>query len=350
MKICFFITDLADGGAQKQCIYLANEIKNRDDVELHFVYMHSGVNDYLLNRDGLKLTRLPVLSNYDPRNIQRLRRLLLDVRPDLLMTWLHAADTYAFFAKRCIPGLRWIMAERNSHYPADPRFWLRKCLGRYADAIIANSVQGAAYWSDARPSCPIFVIPNIVHRIPHIQRESRGKSVLYVGRLEPAKNVATVVRAFCVLAARNPGMAFKIVGDGSLRRELEAIVQDAGLSNQVVFLGYLRSVSDLIAQAGVLVSLSHHEGLPNVLLESVAAKTTIVASDITSHRELLGPMYPYYVSDRNDPIACANTIEDALGSNDSTLFTFVDRRISEMAPDIISSKYIDVFYRLRQQK
>lgn len=343
LRICFLIQAMSDGGAQKQCIYLLNELAKRADVELHLIYFFHGVHDPLLNKRNIHIERLPVKSNYDPRNILRLHKLLVRIQPDLLISWLHACDTYSFFLRLSMPTMRWIMTERNSFYPRDMRFWLRRQLGKHADAIISNSPQGDAYWHKAGARGLQFMIPNIVPRsvVTHPQNRCEN-SVVHIGRLEPQKNVIVVVRAFCVLADRRSDLRFSFIGDGSLRPQLEAIAREAGLSDRIKFLGFQSDVSSYISTAGVVVSMSHHEGLPNVLLEAVAAGTPIAASDIPEHRDLLGPDYAYYVEKRNDVDACAASIERALREQERS-YGYAKARLADMTAENIGDLYVNAF-------
>ncbi|MET4330382.1 glycosyltransferase involved in cell wall biosynthesis [Bradyrhizobium sp. i1.15.2] len=343
IRVCFLIQAMSDGGAQKQCIYLLNELARRDDVELHLLYFFPGVHDALLNREKIIIKQIPVRSNYDPLNILRLRRELEQVRPQVLLSWLHACDTYSFFLRWSMPSLRWIMTERNSFYVRDVRFWLRRHLGRYADAVIANSPQGDAYWQAANARGRRFVIPNIV-QTPQVGAIDRSNTILHVGRLEPQKNVEVLIRAFCTLAKRRDDLSFLLVGDGSLRPTLEAVVRKEGVSSRVAFAGFRTDVARYIAAARALVSISHYEGLPNVLLEGVSAGAPIIASAIPEHVELLGSKYAYYVHDRSSPEECADTIELALRAADPTVdLEFALSKLSSMTPDKVAERYVDVF-------
>lgn len=348
MRVCFLIVDLGDGGAQRQCIYLLNELQGRPDLDLHLIHLHAGVHECLLVRGRLRVVQLPVTSNYDPRNVLRLRRTLHSIQPDVLLSWLHACDVYSFFARRCVPGMRWLMTERDSDYPPDPRYWLRRMLGRHADGIVANSTKGKAYWDRAGARCRRFVVPNIVRVVSQAMLPKCAVSALYVGRLYPQKNVVTVVRAFCTLATRRPDLAFSVIGDGSLRDELETIVRDAGLTDRIAFLGFQRDPIPHMAKAGIVVSMSHHEGLPNVLLESVALGTTIVASDIPEHRELLGPDYPFYVADLHNPEDCAAVMERALAPGASAdALGFAMAWLAEMTPKAVGDRYMSIFQSMK---
>ena len=346
LRVCFLISDLRDGGAQKQCALLANELKKREGVETTFVYFHDGVNSDLLDRSGLSAIKQPVASNYDPRNILRLRRRLTELRPHILLTWTHSCDVYGFFLRGAWPQMRWIMTERDSFYPLDLRYILRRALGRYADAIVANSQKGASYWQAAGAKGPLFVTSNIVVRssTPRGAGAASSNRIVTIGRLEPQKNVKTVVQAFCLLAERRPDLNFAVLGDGAERLELQTLAEKSGAGDRIAFLGYRKDVADQIAASRLVVSMSHHEGLPNVMLESVAANRLVVPSDIPEHRELLGDDYPFYVLDRTNRECVAAAIEAALSSErEIDMLAPARSRIEAMTPGAVGDAYLRVF-------
>jgi glycosyltransferase involved in cell wall biosynthesis len=345
-RICFLIPDFADGGAQKQCIYLLNELQRDAELDLTLIHLRGGVHEDLLRRERLRLIQLPITSSYDPRNVLRLRAVLRDVRPQILLTWLHSCDVFGYFISRSMPGMRWIMTERDSSYPADPRFVVRRLLGRFADGVVANSDKGLEYWRRAGARGPLFVTSNIVK----IQAgctdivASRPRRVAMIGRLEPQKNASTTIAAFCRLAAERPDVEFAVIGDGNELAALRQRAADAGAADRIAFMGFRKDVADQIAASGVIVSMSHHEGLPNVMLESVAADRLVVASDIPEHRALLGDDYPFYVVERQDVAAVASAIAAALDARDDTSPLFAaKRRVAAMTPTTVGEAYRNIF-------
>lgn len=341
-KVCFLIPGFGDGGAQKQCIFLLNELQKHEDIEVTLIHFHPGVHDNLLKREGLKVIHLPVASNYDPRNILKLRALLREIRPQVLFTWLHGADVPGYFAHGAVPGLRWIMAERDSDYPFDPRYILRRIVGRRADAIIANSEKGREYWRRAGAQGTIHVASNIVHT--SATPTPPGSRVVTIGRLEPQKNAMTVVRAFCRLALARTDLSFAVIGQGSEAPALEAEVAAQGLADRIAFLGFRKDVDRQIADSGIVVSMSHHEGLPNVMLESIAQRRLVVASDIPEHRAVLGDSYPYLVKAREDVEQVAARIEQALASStDTAPLSHAEQQLAAMNPVAVASNYRRIF-------
>ena len=345
LKITFMIPALSDGGAQKQLIALLNTLQDAPDLELGLLRLHPGVHDGLLRTDALTIDEIDLRTNYDPRALHFIGKTLARRRPDIVMSWLHACDVYAGLVLAKTPGPRWIMAERNSAYPRTLPFLVRNHLGRRADAIVSNSRAGDAYWARLRPRAKRFVIDNIAHDCAGITPpEHRSGPILYVGRLEAQKNVSTLARAFGLLARMRPHLRFAMIGAGSARDGLAAIIAAGQCADRIALPGFTPAIAPRLAKARLLVSISHHEGLPNTLIEAVTLGTPIVASNICEHRDLLGPHYPFYVDDFTRPAAVARVMERALDTPwDPRLFDFARARLARMQPGIVAAAYRDVF-------
>jgi glycosyltransferase involved in cell wall biosynthesis len=111
-----------------------------------------------------------------------------------------------------------------------------------------------------------------------------GGYVTYVGRLLEGKGGETLVRAWRQL----PSVKLKIVGDGALRSELEAMARRENLNIEFVGMQPKAEVLAVIANAELLIMPSEcYEGFPMVIAESFACGTPVLASRIGSMEELI---------------------------------------------------------------
>lgn len=115
------------------------------------------------------------------------------------------------------------------------------------------------------------------------------RRILFVGRLVPVKGVSVLISAFGSIAHTFPDAILTIVGDGSERAKLEAIVSSLGLDNRVVFIGALnqQQVAVRMAEADVFVLPSFAEGLPVVLMEAMASGLPVIATSVAGTPELV---------------------------------------------------------------
>jgi glycosyltransferase involved in cell wall biosynthesis len=115
-----------------------------------------------------------------------------------------------------------------------------------------------------------------------------GDVVFTVGRLEDAKDLTMLLRAFRRVHEERPWVKLVVGGSGSKRAELEALAAEFGLEDVVTFVGYVDNAYAYMAAASVFALSSKHEGLPTVLLEALACETPIVSTDCPSGpREIL---------------------------------------------------------------
>jgi glycosyltransferase involved in cell wall biosynthesis len=99
-----------------------------------------------------------------------------------------------------------------------------------------------------------------------------------VGTLTPRKDMGTLLRALAIVRrSRECNLLF--LGDGSERRELEALTRELGLEQCVRMPGFVANPFPWMARAEVLLSASLAEGCPNVIQQALALGTAIVATD-----------------------------------------------------------------------
>jgi glycosyltransferase involved in cell wall biosynthesis len=118
--------------------------------------------------------------------------------------------------------------------------------------------------------------------------EGSGALLVAVGRLEHVKGFDVLVRALA-LAAAHPPIRLVLVGDGSERDRLRQLVSSLGLDDVVAMVGYRENPLPYIAAADALVVPSRTEAWPNVVCESLAVGTPVLATRCSGGLvELLG--------------------------------------------------------------
>jgi len=108
-----------------------------------------------------------------------------------------------------------------------------------------------------------------------------------IGQLEPLKGARFLVTAFASLAAAYPEAALLVAGEGSERRELEALAAQLGVGERVHFVGYLEDSAPVVARLDLYVSPSLTEGLGQAIAEAMALGVPVVVTDVGGVRELV---------------------------------------------------------------
>ena len=111
-----------------------------------------------------------------------------------------------------------------------------------------------------------------------------------------------------VAARETTGVRFLLAGDGPLRGRLEARAGELGVGDRVAFLGRRDDVPALLAASDLVVLPSLYEGLPLSLIEAMAARRPIVATDVGGTRELVRDGVDGLLVPSGDPAALARAI------------------------------------------
>lgn len=144
--------------------------------------------------------------------------------------------------------------------------------------------------------------------------------VLSVGRLVPKKRMMDVVSACGILVQRGVGFRCAIVGEGPLRRELEAQITALGLNAVVTLLGAmpharlvaLYGEATVFALAPQVTADGDRDGIPNVLAEAMAAGVPVVSSAMSGIPELIEDGRTGLLVEPEDAGALADAVERLL--------------------------------------
>jgi glycosyltransferase involved in cell wall biosynthesis len=233
------------------------------------------------------------------------------------------------------------------------KFALRRRLGLRADAIVANSEGGLAYWRAAGYTGPCHVIRNMTEVPPSGGTErsvaNRFPKLLAIGRLSEEKNYPQLLDALEIVFKRLPAARATILGEGPARSQIEArIAYSATLAGRVDLPGHVSDVADRLAQAAVFVSLSRFEGTPNTVIEAMVNGCPLVVSDIPAHRELLSAEEARIVPlDSPDVIAEALFVQLTDAGTAHRQAMLARDRVGDWSTARIADQYIAVYNSLR---
>lgn len=171
----------------------------------------------------------------------------------------------------------------------------------------------------------------------------RPPVIITVGRLVDKKGFADLVDACAVLAAKGRRFQCQIVGSGPLEASLAAQIARLGLADRVQMLGLRRQeeVKQLIQGAAVMAAPcvvgadNDQDGLPTVILESMALGTPCVSTDVTGIPEVLHDQVTGLMVPQHAPAALAAALEQLLDDADLRLRLAANaRRLMETDFDI----------------
>jgi len=220
--------------------------------------------------------------------IPRVRRLVRDLRPDLLHA-LHLTS-YGFLAVLCdvhptlvsVWGTDVLEAPRLSPF----HYLITRHALRRADHITATGLrlaEAAARYAPAGK--PVTVVPYGVDLREFRPRPRQARSEVVVGavaRLSREKGLHYLLEAFALVTGRHPQARLVLAGEGPERRRLERLAARLGLGERVRFLGEVphERVPEVLEQLDIFAMPSTYEGFGVAALEAEAMDLPVVASRV----------------------------------------------------------------------
>jgi len=293
-RIVFVINSLSSGGAERVLENLL-QMTPRGSWAPHLVLLDQG-KDFRTPPDFVTVHRLNCRFGL-VESIRQLRAKLIELHPDLVVSFLVRANVASVIAARAV-GAPCIISERSQlsthmaeEYPGLkrlPAIAVPRLAYPRADHVIAVS-QGVRSDLIAK----FGVKPERVTSIPNpydlgkIAQDAAAEPefalpkrfIVSAGRLVKRKGFDDLLEAY---ARAQPPLPLCILGEGVEQARLNARVGALGLSRRVCFLGYAKNPFAIVARAEMFVSPSHCEGFPNAIAEAMALGVPIVSTDCPS--------------------------------------------------------------------
>ena len=301
-RIAFGITELDPGGAERMLTELVSRL-DRSEWEPHVFCLGPDAHYARVLRDR----QVPVTCfsargvKSAPRVLWQWTRELRRFRPTILYAWLFHANLLGRIAGRLagvphiLAGIR--VAERRHTWHGQLDRWTNGLVDR--NVCVSRGVADFMEQSVGLDPRKTTVIPNAVDLETFQQASpvdvtefgipSGSRVLITIGRLEYQKGIDVLLDAAPAVVSRFTDVHFLIVGDGPDRVALERQAERAGLISRVHWAGFQSDVPRLMASSVGLVLPSRWEGMPNVVLEAMAAGKPVVATEVEGTRELIRP-------------------------------------------------------------
>jgi glycosyltransferase involved in cell wall biosynthesis len=338
MKILCVIDSFGSGGAQRQMVTLACGLKQRGhDVEF-FIYhpAHTHFADRVV-ASGIPIHEVWKGKGFSLKVVRRLSSLVRSGAYDIVLSYMASPNVYAELSCLASRSTRLVVSERGSHFGDASRNGaiLRRSLHRLADHIVVNSASHAAWLAEHHPwmKDKLSVIYNgfdmsAFNPAPLPLRKPSDLRLIAVGRVHPGKNLLRLIEALQILS-RSAGWVPEVSWVGR-REELSAADRD--YSSQVDalldqspevkrawhWLGERQDIPQLLTQHHALIHPTLHEGLPNVVCESLASGRPVLVSNVCDNPRLAGEPDRGFVFDPNSAAGIAAAIERLAGLDELT--------------------------------
>ncbi len=311
-NVLIVISNLEFGGAQRQIVELTKHLDARFNVTL------CSLSDYIplasQCAERVDVTVIKKEHRFDVTVPLKLAKLIKEKNIDLVHSFLFDADIAARVATALLSSPpTHIASERNTDYSLKKvQLLAHKITRRWVDAVIANSHTGSRFHQKivGLPKTHYHVVYNGVDterfkpfesplddhtfRVTH---SLTGKILIGMfASFKSQKNHPLLLKAFKRLIALHPECKLLLVGDqlaggqhGSdqYKSELLEQIDSLNLSDHIISMGNHPEVETLYTACDFTVLPSRFEGLPNVVLESLASGVPVVATDVSDNAHII---------------------------------------------------------------
>jgi glycosyltransferase involved in cell wall biosynthesis len=226
----------------------------------------------------------------------RLRTLWRREPPDLIQSFLFHANVLSGLV--CPPRTPLVLGVRVAD-PRPWRSWIERRIARHGRNVVCVSQEVARQLRRRGFSPPqLHVIPNGIEvsryqgvapaDLSEVGISAERRIWLVIGRLEHQKGLDWLMKLAPPLLKNHPTHDLVLIGDGPERSALLRQIQQLQLTHRIHLLGWRPDIPSLLARGELLLLPSRYEGMPNVVLEAMAAGKPVVASRVEGVAELLG--------------------------------------------------------------
>ena len=309
LRVLHLLVNFESGGTERQAVELLKRIDpDRYDVRLAVLRNYGPLYEEI-EPQFPAVPEFPLTSFYDANFIKQCRRLRTFLQQERIEI-LHAHDFYSdmlgVVAARSV-GIKVIASQRNLQQSDRISHRLgQRFISTVAHRLLVNSnaIRQHLMTNWKTRSDKIVVVRNGVRDFSELscgewQRpthdelcwelgiDRNSKLIGSVANLRPVKGHRYLIEAAALVIREIPAAHFVLVGEGELRSEIEAQAQRLGIAQHLHLLGYRADASKLQTAFDLSVLSSLHEGLPNSVMEAMAAGVPVVATSVGGVTELI---------------------------------------------------------------
>lgn len=334
-KIVHMIDALGHGGAERLlCAYVPRLAALGYNVEVLVLQdRHGNPMAGFFEEAGIPLRMLEVKNLRRVDQLFRSLRAIRDIRPDLIHAHLEFSSILASLARRtqgipAVATLHTLDAPTAADRRSARRWLMYKALETSADRVIALTKSNADIaMATGLGKAKIQILPNGVEVDIYGAPPKRDRATIRtevgipleaplaisVCVLRPEKGIDRLIAAVPAVLARVPDAHFLVVGDGPEMDRLKALINTDSLRERVHFSGYRQDIVDLARASDVFVLPTLFDAQPTVIMEAMAAKLPVVASNLAGVPDMVGQGVEGLLTEPGDVPALADALSSLLG-------------------------------------
>jgi glycosyltransferase involved in cell wall biosynthesis len=305
-RVVFLLPALDLSGAERMALRIASGLDQRrfEPIVVGFI-RGTGLLEPHLQQAGLP--HLALATHKVPRAFLPLLfvKWCVKARPDVLLTFMYHANMVGRFARlvRAVPAL--VCSERIVGFHSPSRIRLNRLTARLADAITTNSRIGQRFWAEQLrlPLDSIRVVYNGVDLDEFSPRTVCGDvpKIGVLAQLQERNGHRWFIDVLERLHREHPSPWLCLVaGIGPEERKIRDWVRERGLQSRVNFVGHCADAPDFLRTLHVTVHPALASGMPNAVIESMAAGVPAIATSVGGTPEVIEHAVSGYLVEPGD--------------------------------------------------
>ncbi len=321
-KVLQVVLSLNPGGTERLVVELVRRLRSELAMAVCCLDEEGSWGEGLRTED-VGVTALRRREGFQPQLGRAIARVAAQHCARVVHCHHYSPFVYASIARLWSPDLRIVFTEHGRLSDAPP-----SAKRRTANRVLAHAPREVVTVSselkehlvaEGFPTAKVSVIYNgiDVGAVPGRDMRARIRRALgvtddtvvvgTVARLDPVKDLHTLIRAMGRQDLQRARMMLLVIGDGSERAGLEASARDVGAETSIRFLGHREDARDLLAACDLYANSSISEGISLTILEAMAAGLPVVATRVGGTPEIVDPTCGRLVPSR-DPDALASSL------------------------------------------
>lgn len=301
-RLIIVIWNMGIGGIQKRMRDVAIDIsKHRKDWEVFFLIRRktpSPFLDSLLSRERVHIMYYPFQSiiRFPLGFVAWVALQYARIRPKVTLTFLAQLTIMMMIIRKIVFWQKTVLIVNEGAHVSGYLIYnklgylkgLLRIVYQSVDRIIVPtlSCKSDLINSFFVPSDQIFVVPNWT-LLSALSPYKTKYDFAYVGRLEHEKNPLVVVEVVKNISFTTPSIRCIVVGDGTLKRQLEEMIKASKLQTNISILSRPINTKCILRQSRILIVPSYNEGMPNVVLEAAMCGVPAIANNFQGSEEVI---------------------------------------------------------------
>ncbi|OQW31032.1 MAG: hypothetical protein A4E19_20940 [Nitrospira sp. SG-bin1] len=338
LRILHLINNFELGGTENQAVLLLKHLdRTRYDIRLGALSTSGPLFEQVAPLYGA-IGRYPLNSFYDYNALKQAIRLRSYLRENGIQI-IHTHEFYSGIlatVAALFTEIKVIASQRNLRMSDRlVHSWGRRGINALADTILVNAQAIKAHILTTSSVSPanIVVIKNGLSGVSFVRDPEQLLEVQFrakmdltcelgiasssaivgmVANFRPVKGHRHVLDAAARVLQRLSNVHFLFIGEGELRSDLERQTKELGIERNIHLMGHRTDARSLVAGFDVALLASLHEGMPNTVLEAMAAGVPVIATAVGGVNEIIEDGQTGYLVPPGDPVALAECLNRVL--------------------------------------